>query len=526
MSDEHLAAAPKPLDAQRASTLQRRADALRPLLAVLAYFIAYLVLRLAEQGGLERDEAEIVYLARDLRLGYGTQPPLYTWLQWLAFQAFGLDRFALVIVKDASLFATFVTMYCAARPLAGRNGALVAAAMLLLFPQIGWEALRTQTHSVLMTTLACALLWCYVALLNRQNPARYAWFGLVAGLGMLAKYNFGMLLAGIAGASLLVPEHRRLLWNRKIWIALVLALLVFAPHAAWIVQHPDAAFAGTLHKMQDGSGDAAYFGRVGRGALEVLSSLVAYIALPLAVFAAVCWPLRKQLDIDTRAPASRFFLFLYALCFLQLALLVLTGVVGTVKERWLTPVLFSLPLAAAVMLPALRRPEAARKILRIATAVGLLMLALVPGRTWLGPAFGKAVAPHYPYKPLAEALQRRYPSARAVVTDDIMLAGNLSFVRPGLHPLMLDDALRDRRPLAGEVLLVAQEGQEQGLRRDFRAAYPGARPLGVDHLVLPMRLGGKGTLGFSAQAVQMGELDAPPTAGRARQTNAPAAPPR
>jgi len=181
-----------------------------------------------------------------------------------------------------------------------------------------------------------------------------------------------------------------------------------------------------------------------------------------------------------------------------------------------------LPLAAAVMLPALRRPEAARKILRIATAAGLLMLALVPGRTWLGPAVGKAVAPHYPYKPLAEALQRRYPSARAVVTDDIMLAGNLSFVRPGLHPLMLDDAAHDRRPLAGKVLLVTQEGQEQGLSRDFRAAYPGARLLGVDHLVLPMRLGGKGTLGFSTQAFQMEA----PTAGRARQTNAPAARPR
>src|SRR5438067_6698485 len=246
MSDEHLAAS-APVGAPGASALQRHADAWRPLLAVLAYFIAYLVLRLAEQGGLERDEAEIVYLARDLRLGYGTQPPLYTWAQWLSFQGFGPGRFALVIVKDLSMAATFVIMYCAARPLAGRNGALVASAMLMLFPQVSWEALRTETHSVLMTTLACALLWAYVRLLGRQNPARYAWFGLVAGLGMLAKYNFAMLLAAMAGASLLVPEHRRLLWNRKIWIALGLALLLFAPHAAWIVQHPDAAFGATVH---------------------------------------------------------------------------------------------------------------------------------------------------------------------------------------------------------------------------------------------------------------------------------------
>lgn len=513
MSDENLTAAPAPVDTQRAFALQRRADALRPLLAVLAYFIAYLVLRLAEQGGLERDEAEIVYLARDLRLGYGTQPPLYTWLQWLAFQAFGLDRFALVIVKDLSLIATFVTMYCAARALAGRNGALVAAAMLLLFPQIGWEALRTQTHSVLMTTLACSLLWCYVALLARQSPVRYACFGLVAGLGLLAKYNFGMLLAAVTGASLLVPEHRRLLWNRKAWtapaLAVLVAALVVAPHAAWIVQHPDAAFAGTVHKMQDGLGDASYLRRVGQGALELVSGVVAYIALPVLVFAAVGWPMRKRFEADARAPASRFFLWLYAICLLQLALLVLTGEVGTIKERWLTPVLFSLPLATVVMLPALRRAEAARKILRIATAAGLLMLALLPGRTWLGSVFGKAVAPNYPYASLAQALQQRYPSAR-VLTDDIMLAGNLRFVRLGLHPLMLDDALREHRRLAGQVVLVSQDGDPPGLARTFRAAYPGARWRGDDHLVLPMQLGGNGTLGFNVRVFTFDPFAAPP----------------
>ena len=36
-----------------------------------------------------------------------------------------------------------------------------------------------------------------------------------------------------------------------------------------------------------------------------------------------------------------------------------------------------------------------------------------------------------------------------------MLAGNLQFARPGLHPLLLDDALRHTAArLAGQVLLV------------------------------------------------------------------------
>ena len=286
MSDKNLATAHLAPDALRAAR-GRHADGWRPLLAVLAYFLAYLVLRLAEQGGLERDEAEIVYLARALQLGYGTQPPLYTWLQWGAFQLFGINRFALVIVKDLALVTTFVAMYGAARPLAGRDGALVAAATLLLFPQIGWEALRTQTHSVLMTTLACSLLWSYVALLGRQSLPRYALFGLLAGLGMLAKYNFAMLLVAVAGASLLVAAHRRLLWRRQAWagpiVALAVFVLVVAPHAAWVYGHPDAAFAATVQKMRAGAVDAPYLRRVGQGLLEIVDGIAAYLALPALV---------------------------------------------------------------------------------------------------------------------------------------------------------------------------------------------------------------------------------------------------
>jgi hypothetical protein len=521
MSDEHLATAPPSLDAidtHGAPALRRRGDVLRALLAVLAYVVVYLVLRLGEQGGLERDEAEMVYLARELRLGYGTQPPLYTWLQWLAFQAFGPDRFALAIVKGLSLGAIYVAMYRAALPWAGRAGALAASASLLLFPQIGWEALRIQTHSVLMIALACGLLWAYAALLARPSAARYAAFGLVAGLGLLAKYNFGMLLAGVVGAGLLVRDHRAVLWNRRAAIAALLAVLVVLPHAAWMTNHIDAAFGGTLHKMQDGGEHAPYLHRVLHGALGLLSALAAFVALPGMAFAIAAWPVRADLAARVRdartlpalpPPEGRFFLWLYALCFAQLALLVLLGVVGTIKERWLMPVLFSLPLALLVLLPALRRQAPIRRLLRIAAVAAVTTLALLPARIWLGPAIGKTVAAHYPYAPLAQALARRFPEAQVVVANDVMLAGNLLFAQPARPPapvnlpaILLEDLQREGRRLQGEVLLVTQDGYPPGLGTGFRAAYPTARLLSQERIELPLLSSppkGRGMLGFNVE---------------------------
>jgi hypothetical protein len=477
-------------------SVPQRADAARALALVLAYFLAYVLVRIVTPGALDRDEAEIVYLTQDLRLGYGTQPPLYAWLQWFVFSVFGIDRFALVIPKALALAAAYVAMYHAGRPLVGRNAALAAAASLVLFPQIGWETLRIQTHSVLLTTLACATLACYVALLKKPDLPRYVLLGLLCGLGLQTKYNFGVFLAGIACASLLVPEHRRLVWNRKLWISALLALLLLLPHAVWMATHLDAAFAGTVEKMQAGIGTASYPERVLGGLSSVLSAAFSFTAVPVLAYAAVCRPWRKEAVFQRRTAASRFFLVMYAAFVLMLAALALSGQVGTVKERWMIPLLFSLPLALFVMTPGLRTRAVCTRIRRVAGVVALLWLLLLPARIWLGPALGQVALPHHPYAQLADVIRERCPAAPTVVTESLLSAGNVRFSRPELRTLLLDDAVRDRTQLSGQVVLLTHADADAHWRHAFQERYPGARMLRQERLILPMRFGSPGTLTF------------------------------
>lgn len=488
----------------RSVSVQADSTPIQFFAAVAAYFLAHLLIRVFVPGSLERDEAEIVYLTQQLRLGYGSQPPLYAWLQWVLFSTFGLNRFSLAILKDLLLIATYLAMFRLARPLIGLHGAVAAAVSLVLFPQIGWESLRDLTHSVLLTALACAALWCYFALLRKPSAERYALFGVIVGLGLQSKYNFGIFLAGLICASLFVPEHRQVLWNRKAGVAAAVAILVLLPHGIWLLDNFQSASTGTLHKMAEGTEEGGYLRNVAEGLSSMLLAAVAFSILFLAVYAAICWRYRQEVSFNWQTPESRFFLFLYGSFLILLIGIVLTGEVGKVKDRWMMPLLFSLPLAFFVMLPALRRRVVFERILRVCAVAGLAFLVLMPLRTYLGPVVGKISSPHYPYPQLAEDLEYRFPQVKTIVTGDTLIAGNLRFERQELRALLLSEVLQTGERLQGEVLLVMDDGDERDWLGRFRSAYPYAKIREQGQIRLDYRFGAQGHKVFDYAHVVLG----------------------
>lgn len=213
--------------------------------------------------------------------------------------------------------------------------------------------------------------------------------------------------------------------------------------------------------------------------MGVLEALAAFVALPVLAWAVVCWRRRAlwrgRLHFDRSAPASRFFACLYGVCGLLLAALALTGEIGTIKERWMIPLLFSLPLGLCVMFPALDREAIHADILRLAAVAALGLLLLLPARSWLGPAFGKIMTRHHPYAGLAAAVERRCPQARSIVTESLLSAGNLRFARPAMTTLLLEDARREATPLPGPAALVAHARDAPPALALFHATWPQAR---------------------------------------------------
>jgi 4-amino-4-deoxy-L-arabinose transferase-like glycosyltransferase len=437
-----------------------------------AYFLLQIVIRVSLPDSLEIDEAEQAFIFQQLRLGYGSQPPLYAWLQWLMFSVFGVNLFALSALKNLLLFGTYLGMFHLARPLVGVNGAIAASASLILFPSIGWESHVDRTHSVLLTFLACATLWCYFALLRYPTVGRYALFGLLVGLGLQSKYNFVIFIAGLASASLLSTRHRKIVWNRKAWVAVAIALLCLLPHGLWLVNHFDAASRGTLYKMSKDDYDAGYLRDVARGLGSMLVAALAFITPLWLIYAFICRRYFGNTSIEWKSPDARFFARLYLAFFAGIMLLPLSGEVSTIQSRWMQPLLFSLPLAFFVILPGLAQTVVYKRILNACGVVALIILLALPLRIYLGPAMGKHGHLHHPYPELSAELARRFPRAHTLIADDMLVAGNLYFQRPSVRTLSLDEVLTGAESLQGEVLLVMRAGAQVGWLERFCVSYP------------------------------------------------------
>jgi 4-amino-4-deoxy-L-arabinose transferase-like glycosyltransferase len=476
----------------------RDRQSVRFVLVLALYFLAHLLIRLNLSDSLDLDEAEQAFEFQRLRMGYGTQPPLYNWLQWLLFSTFGLNLFALALLKSLCLFGIYFFMFLTARPLVGSMGAMAVSASMLLLPQIGWEAQRDLTHSALLTTIASMSLYAYFALLRQPTLTRYALFGLLVGLGMQTKYNFVIFTMGLVFASLVVPPHRAIVWNRKIVVSIAVAVLCLLPHGLWVLQHFDTAAGGTIEQMKDES-TTDFLLNVLAGMRSLLVATISFITPIWLIYLLVCRPFFGKVNRTVRwrpSTEALFFLCLYAGYVGCIVIMVLSGEVTRVKDRWMQPMLFSAPLLFFLLLPGLAQPAVFRRIMKVAVFTAACFLIALPLRVYLGPSYEKYVRAHHPYPALASELARRYPQLKEVVATDKLLAGNLHFQRPALRAQLLPRMLEEQAALPDEGLLIMRAGEESDWQPRFQAAYPEARISAAERISLPYRYGGKEEMAF------------------------------
>lgn len=436
----------------------------RFLVVLAGYFLLQVVLRVTSPAVLDLDESEAILTYQHLQPGYGSQPPLYSWLQWLMFSLFGVSILALSVQKNVLLFCTYLAMFHTARSLVGIRGAIMVAASLVLFPQIGWESQRDLTHSVLMTCMAALTLWCYVGLVQRPGKMRHALLGLLIGLGLQSKYNFAIFALGIFAASLLVREHRQALWNRNAWITLALLMLSVAPHALWLFQHLDAAMGATLEKMH--GHDAGYSGNVVRGLGSMVGATFLFVTPLWIVYGWIYWRHGNRAHAGVDSPHARFFLWFYVAAFACLTALVLAGVLTSVKDRWMQPVLFLLPLAFFTIFPSLAQPKVCRSILWVAGVFAIAILAGLTARAYVGKTT------RAPFGELSAQLMLRFPQTRTVVASELTEAGNLYLHSPAWTVMPLRGMLQSRPAISGDVLLIDCGGRPDNWLDSFLDAYP------------------------------------------------------
>lgn len=475
-----------------------RSPVTHPLAWLLALALAHVAVRVAISPALKWDEAEQMLWSQQLALGYGAQPPLYTWLQWGVNRLVGPSVLALSLLKHALLALTYALMWLAGRELLAPRGAWWASASMMLLPTLGWYSVRDHTHTVLVTAMACGAWWLLLRIVRQPRPREFAALGLVCGLGMLAKYSFALVAGAMLLAALSEPQARRALLSRGWWWAPLVGLLVVLPHLGWLLSHLSEATAGTLSKMEI---DAA------RGPLKGARHLLQGVAGTLLLFALFAlWAFGGAWWRSPRQPAlpwaQRVFGRYLLLVLVALLGMVLAGVTEF-KGRWLLPLLCVVPLAAFAARPELQQHPRGARYTGAIVAMALLILLAAGLRPWFSGLRGEVDELNHPAAELGVALSAAgYDGRSPIIAADHMMAGLLRTRFPHATVgscTVKDDALSDcvaalvaRARAAGQGwLLVSRTDRLEPDWWALATARLPARP--VRSIELPLRMVRDGT---------------------------------
>lgn len=386
------------------------------LFAAAYLFLNALTLGLVSSTA-DLDQAQQLVLSQDLSLGYGAQPPLYTWLVNALFSVTGPDRNALLAFKAALLSTLVLGFLKIGRELGfdTRQQTLMVMGLALL-PSLVWEAQRDLTHSVLATVLSAWTLWSLFRLRRVASWGNYALFGLLVGLGLLSKYNFAVFAGALLVAASLTPGFRQRVLSPGMLASLAIAVAVALPHFLWVVSHADQALSSS-HKF-DIEKSAFY-----TGVLEVAQAFLLFLG-PLILAYALSW--RRGAAAQAPSNAGRVFLFRLLLVLLVLlpALVVLSGA-SNVKNRWLQPLLFFVPILLVTW--GVAKP---RIFIGLGLAMVLATALLLPGRTLFASWTESVRRPNLPYVQMGEALRATAGEPDVIISPQELLAGNMRLVFP------------------------------------------------------------------------------------------------
>ncbi len=219
--------------------------------AVVA-FIASLRLLLhlltANRYGYFRDEMYYLDCGRHLAWGYVDQPPMIGLVAWFIRNVLGTSLLAIRLLPAlAGAGIVALTGYIAYQ-LGGRRYAMGLGALATALSGVFVINGHLLTMNVFepLIWMGCASI--VIRIIQTGNQKLWLWFGLLCGVGLETKYSMAVFGFGIVVGVLVTPE-RKALAHKWIWIAGVLAFLIFLPNLLWNI-HYHWPFVQLMHNIK------------------------------------------------------------------------------------------------------------------------------------------------------------------------------------------------------------------------------------------------------------------------------------
>lgn len=369
-------------------------------------------------GSADLDQSEQLLFSQYWSLGYGAQPPLYTYLVNLLFIFTGKSLLVLLALKAIILFLLILVI----NQIANRLNfsfvqRMVAIGSFVLIPQFVWESQRDLTHSPLTALLSASLVYVLISINQHGCKKNFVFLGAIASMLVLAKYSSVLVLVSLFISVLLISEYRKnILYTQKFIITLVVFTLMVLPHVYWALSNIDVV-TGSLYKLKVGS----YSPWI--GIKDAVLSLIAFFT-PLWIVALILIDYRNIKNRFDSLNSDQKFLFTNIVISIAVVLLfVLISGSQEVKDRWYQPLMVTFPLVFTLFIKQFYDKKFAAFFSVVVIFMVLISFAL-PARTVIADAIEKYSRPSFPLIELGEQINGDFPHD-ALLVGDRLVGGNL-----------------------------------------------------------------------------------------------------
>ncbi len=186
--------------------------------------------------GFHRDELLYLAVGRHPAAGYWSNPPFIGIVSYFLQLLPGKTLFILRLVPALAGALLIIITGLMTRELGGRIYAQVLACIALAVSILFMRAFSMFQPVCFDILFWSVILYFFLLYVNTEKPVYLILVGVAFGFGFLNKYMVIFLAAGLAIAVTLT-SYRRLWVNKYVWLAILIAILLFLPNLIWQYAH-------------------------------------------------------------------------------------------------------------------------------------------------------------------------------------------------------------------------------------------------------------------------------------------------
>jgi len=318
---------------------------LNPMIfAVAIQLIIWSLGPLALFGNLHSDSLEAAYWGREWLLGYSKHPPLTSWLMDLALRTPLPPILALMLLSQITVAITALFVWKTTRLFASRQTATLAVALYIVSPAATIYAIQINHNSMLAPFWSGAFYFGLLFLEERRWRDAIL-LGVIAGLGMLTKYELAFVLVTLLALGVAVPRFRPIFHHPASYVSGAIFIALLLPHVLWLQKSGWSSVGRAL-----GNEKITDLSLLNASAVNLLVGIFTLFIVPglILIFTA------RRRSRDELTAGSYHRLIALTLAYMPLMVLIAMSIitVQVIKPLWVLPLASSTAIGLAILFPA------------------------------------------------------------------------------------------------------------------------------------------------------------------------------